>query len=182
MIERNTNETKIADEAATIGNDGTTAKTFPAGGQDVATLTRGVLVVKIAKFFSTGVLIIFDDPTSGDGTKLMGWISPDALAPPSSTPPVATFIAPKVALDAGARPVATLDAGKADASIAVIDAGAPQSAGLLLQVRPDASNSCPVGMRLQGAFCRRPCISDAQCPKGTFCTSANGPKSCASTK
>ena len=41
---------------------------------------RARAVVKIAKFFSTGVLVIFDDPAHRDGSKLMGWIPAEALA------------------------------------------------------------------------------------------------------
>lgn len=176
---RYASETHIPDEPATIGKDGTKAKTFPASGADVATLSKGTTVVKISKFFSTGVLVVFNDPNTGDGTKLMGWIAPETLAPPSATPPpVATFVAPKVAVDAGAK-----DSG---AVVVLVDAGS--SGGTTPTVAPGqllvvpTGGKCPAGMTIVGPFCRRPCITDSQCPKGTFCTNAAGPKTCAATK
>lgn len=184
---RYASETKIADEPATIGRDGTKAKTFPASGADVATLSKGTTVVKIAKYFSTGVLVTFDDPTTGDGTKLMGWIAPEALAAPAvaqTAAPVFTATAAKTVVDAGVK---TADAGVVDAGGAadagkagVADAGAAGPAPLL-QVLPTAGK-CPAGFVLVTPFCRRPCAADGDCPKGTFCTSSAGKKTCSATK
>lgn len=191
---RYANETKIADEPATIGRDTTKAKTFPGSGADVATLSKGTTVVKIAKYFSTGVLVTFDDPTTADGTKLMGWIAPEALAVPAAAETAAAtaaataapiVTAPKVVADAGSKAAIGVDAGgKADAGVK--DAGAAADAArpappALLQVLPTAGK-CPTGFVLVTPFCRRPCVADGDCPKGTFCTSSNGKKTCSATK
>lgn len=200
------NETKLADEPGVIGKDGTKARQFPATGGPVATLAKGTRVVKNAKFFSTGVLITFDDPATADGTKLMGWVSPDSLAPssggsggvaPLTTPVSPAFVAPKAAGDAGGvKPVVVVDAGGAGVVDAggggakpavVVDAGGGGGGGngggstTLLQVNP-IDGKCPAGFILAGPACRRPCGSDGDCPKGTFCVSTGGRRTCSATK
>ena len=180
---RYANETLIADEPAVIGKDGVKAKTFPATGADVATIAKGATVVKKAKFFSTGVLVTFDDPATADGTKLMGWIAPEALGAPAVATATATatqvFTAPKVAVDAGPK-----DAGAvADAGKAVVDAGGGSTGPTaLLQTNPIAGK-CPAGFALIPPFCRRPCNADRDCPANSFCTQSAGPKkTCSATK
>lgn len=185
---RYASETKIAYERATVGKDGVKAKTFPSSGADVAPLSKGTTVVKIAKYFSTGVLVLFDDPTTADGTKLMGWIAPEALAAPTAAPTAApVFTAPKVVVDAGLK-VATADAGVVDAGGAAdagkataVDAGGSPTSTALLQVQP-TTGKCPAGFVLVAPFCRRPCIVDSNCPAGTFCTTSAGKKTCSATK
>jgi hypothetical protein len=190
---RYASETKIAEEPATVGKDGVKARTFPASGAEVATLSKGTTVVKIAKFFSTAVLVLFDDPTTADGTKLMGWIPPEALAAPAATGATAApvFTAPKVVVDAGPKDAGGVaDAGPKDAG-GVADAGATADAG---KAAADAGSvavgtitalptngKCPAGMILFGPLCRKPCTSDADC-KGAFCVSSGGKKTCAATK
>jgi hypothetical protein len=179
-ILRYASETKLANEPATIGKDATKVRTFPASGADVTALAKGTAVVKLAKFFSTGVLILFDDPAAADGSKLMGWIAPEALAVPGATPvltaPVLT--APKVVtLDAGGG---AKDAGPAvaDAGKVVADAGGPvQSSGTITAL--PVAGKCPAGMILVTPLCRKPCAADAECPKGSVCKSSGGRKTCA---
>lgn len=183
---RYANETLIADEPAVIGKDGVKAKTFPASGADVATIAKGATVVKKAKFFSTGVLVLFDDPATADGTKLMGWIAPEALGAPTAATATATatqvFTAapkPTVAVDAGLK-----DAGVvADAGKPAVDAGgASPGPALLLQTNP-IGGKCPAGFALIPPFCRRPCNADRDCPANSFCTQGAGPKkTCSATK
>jgi hypothetical protein len=184
-------ETKVASEPATIGKDGVKAKTFPSSGADVATLSKGTTVVKLAKFFSTGVLVVFDDPTTGDGTKLMGWIAPEALAVPAAGVTAAPVLtAPKVAVDAGPKDagLAAVDAGGGGGSAiadagraAAADAGPVQSSGTITAL-PGPTKACPAGMILVGPLCRRPCSADGDCPKGAFCTSSSGKKTCSATR
>ena len=181
---RYASETKIASEPATIGKDGTKVKTFPASGADVTALAKGTSVVKIAKFFSTGVLVVFDDPAAADGSKLMGWIAPEALTTPS-TPTTAAPVftaAPKVAaVDAGAKAIVdagvAVDAGK----VAAVDAGGPVQSSGTITALPNGGK-CPAGMILVTPLCRRPCAVDGDCPKGAFCTSSGGRKTCSATK
>ena len=182
------NETALADEPGIIGKDGVKAKTFPATGADVATLSKGATVVKKATFFSTGVLVLFDDPAA-PGTKLMGWIAPEALSAPTAATATATatpvFTAPKpVALDAGLKDAGTgLDAGAGlDAGKAVVDAGGTTAPTVLLQTNPIAGK-CPAGFALIPPFCRRPCNADRDCPANSFCTQSAGPKkTCSATR
>jgi hypothetical protein len=165
------NETPLADEPGIIGKDVTKVRAFPQTGGEVATLSKGTTVIKKAKFFSTGVLILFDDPTTVDGTKLLGWIPPEALAAPGTVPAVPpTLTAPKpVVVDAGVRPVV------------VVDAGAPRSSALL-QTLPVAGE-CPGGFVIVGPFCRRPCSVDGDCPRPAVCTlSVGSRKTCSATR
>jgi len=192
-------ETKLSDEPGTIGKDVTKVLEFPQTGKHVATLNVGTPVTKIAKYFSTGVLILFEDPVARDGTKLMGWVDPTALLAPTAAA-TATATATAVATGAGTAPKATaaattaVDAGAkaadagapgkdaADAGAKTADAGAPTTPPPQIQVLPTAGK-CPAGFELMGPFCRKPCSTDAQCPKGTFCTfGAAGKKSCSATK
>jgi hypothetical protein len=168
---RYSNETPLADEPGIIGKDVTKVRAFPQTGGEVATLSKGTTVIKKAKFFSTGVLILFDDPTTVDGTKLLGWIPPEALAAPGTVPTVApTLTAPKpVVVDAGVKPVV------------VFDAGAPRTSALL-QTLPVAGE-CPGGFVIVGPFCRRPCSADADCPRPAVCTlSVGSRKTCSATR
>jgi hypothetical protein len=184
------NETPVADEPAVIGKDGVKAKTFPASGADIATIPKGAVVVKKAKFFSTGILVTFDDPATGDGTKLMGWISPEALGPATAATATATATATQVFT---AQPkVATVDAGPKDAGLAVVaDAGKPvvvadAGSGPARPIGPIAAlpvgTRCPASMALVTGLqppCRRPCNKDDDCPTGASCTQSGGRKICA---
>jgi len=190
-------ETKLADEPATISRDATKVREFPGTGKEVATLPTGTAVTKIAKYFSTGVLVVFDDP-SHDGTKLMGWIPPESIAVAATAATTATATAtgvptlPVVRVDAGpprdAGAVAIVDAGK-DSGSAPVDAGggtaactAPPAAAAQLSAPPACGNEkkCPVGFELIGPFCRRPCTTEAQCPRNIACLPTPGAtkKSC----
>jgi hypothetical protein len=179
-ILRYASETKIADEPATIGKDATKVKTFPPSGADVTALAKGTAVVKIAKFFSTGVLVIFDDPATADGSKLMGWITPEALAAPGATPTAApTFTAPKiVAVDAGAKDAGgAVDAGSAADAGKAADAGGPVQSSGTITALPNGGK-CPAGMVLVPPLCRRPCVADGDCPKGSACRVTGSRKTC----
>jgi hypothetical protein len=176
------NETPIADEPAVIGKDGVKAKTFPSTGADIATIPKGATVVKKAKFFSTGILVTFDDPGTGDGTKLMGWIAPEALGPPTvATAPHVLTAAPKVTPgDAGAKDsgIAVADAGKP--AVADTGGGTGRPTGLIAAL--PVGTKCPAGMTLvqgQQPPCRRPCSKDDDCPSGASCSQSGGRKICA---
>lgn len=180
-------ETKLADEPATIGKDAK-VREFPQTGKEIVTLGAGTPVTKIAQYFSSGVLVTFVDPSTSDGSKLMGWIEPSTLAaapvavttPATPVAPVATQPKP-VATDAGAKPV---DAGASPTPTSTADAGggASPSQTPLLLTQPGAGNKCPAGMTLMGPFCRRACTSQAQCPANTFCSVVQGGKACTATK
>src|SRR5262245_61191373 len=64
---RYANETPLPNEPAVIGKDGTIVRNFPSNGPQIVVLNKGTPVAKIAAYFSTGTLIMFDDP-SGDGS------------------------------------------------------------------------------------------------------------------
>lgn len=182
-------ETKLADEPGIIGKDDTVVRTFPVTGLEVATLSKDTPVTKIARYFSTGVLITFDDAAGGG--KLMGWIPPEALAPPAAASATATATAtataptwkpPKIA-DAGANPATKPDAG---GPAPLADAGKPaepkpQSTAQLF-VPPGPGNKCPAGYALIGGGCRKPCNADGDCPRGTFCVPNAGKKACATSR
>lgn len=186
-ILRYASETKLANEPGIIGKDATKVKTFPASGADVTALVKGTSVVKIAKFFRTGVLVTFVDPSASDGSKLMGWIAPEALAapvpltptPPSPTNPAKVF----VAVDAGPKPIVDAGGGVDPGKAVVVDAGRPvpvQSSGTITAL--PIGGKCPAGMILVNPLCRRPCAADSDCPTGAFCTSSGGRKTCSATR
>lgn len=181
---RYASEIKVADEAGIIGKDVTKARTFPASGAEVATLSKGTQVIQIAKFFSTGVLVIFTDPATADGSKLMGWIPPESLAAPgtvattTTAAPIVTVARP---VDAGAKDSGVVDAG-GDAGKAA-DAGAPATVGLGIAAQPGPGGSCPPGFGLTQlpALCRKLCASDLDCGKGSgaICKTISNKKVCA---
>lgn len=189
-ILRYASETALANEAAVIAKDGTIARNFPGNGPEVATLAKGTAVAKIAQYFSTGTLVMFDDP-SGDGTKLLGWVMPtafDLAAPPPEKPVV---VPPRVVVtDGGARPVdggtsdagmlvssTAGDAGAGDAGTKAADAGAaglppapPRGAASANPV----NGKCPADWFLVGGTCRSKCNSDADCAKPLRCIGKRG--------
>ncbi len=182
---RYSQEDKIANELAAIAKDNTQPRTYPGLGQPVATLAKGYTVTKLAKYFSTGVLVIFDDPTT-PGQKLMGWLAPEELGPlgtaSTATATAAATTAPHptgvvVAKDAGVA-AAVVDAGTAPAATST--AAAP-AAALFTQPGPDGK--CPAGFAPAPGGCRRPCTSDSGCPSGTFCKPGGlARKFCSTTK
>ncbi len=206
---RYANETALPNEPAVIGDSGAKARNFPGNGPEVAFLPKGTAVVKIARYFSTGVLILFDDP-SGDGSKLLGWVTPkafDTAAPtPTPTPTVptpttttTTKVVPIVKLDAGSS-TTVKDAGAptiqdAGSSAAVKDAGAkpvvvdagssssssslPQPAKGVLAVAP-VDGKCPDGWAVAEGMCRRKCTADTDCPRNTKCATKQNVKVCTS--
>jgi hypothetical protein len=184
---RYASEIKVADEAGIIGKDVTKARTFPASGAEVATLSKGTQVIQIAKFFSTGVLVLFTDPATADGSKLMGWIPPESLAAPGAVATTATA-APVVTVarpvDAGAKDSGVVDAGAAADAGKPADAGAAATTGgAAITAVPGAGGSCPGGFVLiqPPPLCRKLCASDLDCPRGSgaVCKSLGGKKVCA---
>ncbi|MBX3258697.1 MAG: hypothetical protein KIS78_35735 [Labilithrix sp.] len=195
---RYANETPLPNEPAVIGDGGAKARNFPGNGPEVATLPKGTAVVKVAQYFNTGVLILFDDP-SGDGSKLVGWVTPkvfDATAPEPTVKPIVPV--PVVKVDAGSN-AAVKDAGApikdAGSSVAVKDAGAapavvdaggaksstiPQPPKSAVAVAPTADGKCPDGWAISEGMCRRKCAADAECPRNTKCASKQGVKVCTS--
>jgi hypothetical protein len=188
-VRRYEKETKLADVPAVISKDGTQVKNYPALGLKVATLGKGYPVVQIAKYFSTGVLVTFDDPSGGG--KLMGWVPPDALAAPGTTPattatatatwkPSVTPTAPSPK-DAGAPPPPAdaghpatpgKDAGAKPAPTTTTPPGkAPPPGAAVLFVPLGADGTCPAGFAKSAGGCKRPCTTDANCPRSTFCVS-----------
>jgi hypothetical protein len=179
---RYASEIKVADEPGIVGKDVTKARTFPASGAEVATLSKGTPVIQLAKFFSTGVLVIFTDPATADGSKLMGWIPPESLAAPgavASAPTTAPVFTAAKPVDAGAKDSGAVDGG-ADAGKAA-DAGAT-TGGAPITAAPGPGGTCPGGFVLTQlpALCRKACASDLDCPKGsgTVCKSITGKKVC----
>lgn len=190
---RYASEVKLADEPGVIGKDVTKARTFPASGAEVATLSKGTQVIQLAKFFSTGVLVIFTDPAASDGSKLMGWITPESLtatpAPAVATNTVAPVFTAAKPVDAGAKDSGAIaDAGAAadagaDAGKAADAGAAPTTGGAAITALPGAGGSCPGGFVLiqPPPLCRKLCASDLDCPKGSgaVCKSLAGKKVCA---
>lgn len=175
-------EEAIADEAALIARDGVKVRTFPGNGAEVATLSKNTAVTKVAKYFSSGVLIVWDDIAGG---KLMGWVPPASLvAPTTATTATATATTTATAVvrpvDAGAR-VVTVDAGAKPvdagaAPVAAADAGA--AAGpkpTQITYAPDATGKCPAQFVKSGPMCKRRCMIDPDCPRGTFCVKDPNP-------
>jgi len=176
-ILRYASETPLANEPAVIGKDGTVARNFPGNGPEVATLAKGTAVAKIAQYFSTATLVMFDDP-SGDGSKLLGWVIPGAfdLAAP---PPLKPVVVPP-------RVVAISDAGSKDASTVVAmsggDAGGVKhDAGTVAVAAPPAgaTSATPIDGKcpwdhwfMVGGVCRVKCVTDTECPKPLKCSAA----------
>jgi hypothetical protein len=178
-------ETKVDNETATIGRDLAKVRTFPGTGGEVATLGKGTSVVVLAKYFATGVLVLFDDPAATDGSKLLGWLPPEALASAADAQAPAVTGAPGGAVSpvgSGAKAL-TVDAGAKPGPDAGAKAPTAASGGptLLLQVLPTAGK-CPAGFALVGPFCKRPCNADGDCPRGAFCVSSAGRKTCSATR
>jgi hypothetical protein len=179
---RYASEIKMADEPGIIGKDVTKARTFPASGAEVATLSKGTQVIQLAKFFSTGVLVLFTDPATADGSKLMGWVPPESIAAPGTA--ATTTAASPVVTAAKPAPTAAKDAGvAADAGVAVADAGAaPATGGAAITTLPGPGGSCPGGFVLiqPPPLCRKLCASDLDCPKGSgaVCKPVSGKKVC----
>ena len=147
---RYANETPVANEPAVIGSKGAKARNFPGNGPEVANLAPGTNVTKVAQYFSTATLILFDDPEGGG--KLLGWVSPKAFDVTAPTPTTTTTTTPTSAptpsptkdkdptparvVDAGTTPTPTKDAGAA-----IPDAGssaAAKDAGAAPKPTPDA--------------------------------------------
>jgi hypothetical protein len=205
---RYANETPLDSEPAVIGAAGAKVRSFPGNGPEVATLPKGTPVAKIAQYFNTGVLVMFDDP-SGDGSKLMGWVPPkvfDVAAPVPTkiiVPPATRDAGAPLVHDGGAAPkdagaahdagVAPKDAGAAhvDAGVAPKDAGAarvdaggggsalPQPPKGAVAV-PPVNGKCPDGWTVTSGMCRRKCAADAECPRGTRCLSKGAATVCTS--
>jgi hypothetical protein len=173
---RYANETPLGNLPAMIGKDGTVARNFPGNGPTVATLAKGTAVAKVAQYFSTGTLIMFDDP-SGDGSKLLGWVRPESFDT-AAPPPARTVVVPPRPVDGGA---ASHDAGPAPHA----DAGGgghtpiPQPPPGTVAT-PPTDGKCPDGWTLTQGMCRRNCAKDADCPRGTKCLSKGGAKVCSS--
>jgi hypothetical protein len=184
---RYANETPLANIPAIIGSDGATARNFPGNGPTVAFLPKGTLVAKIAQYFSSGVLVMFDDASAGDGSKLIGWVPIKAfdLAAP---PPTKTIIVPPpvvVKKDAGSPSVQPQDAGGGGGgNTTVVDAGGgggglPQPPKGVPAVAP-VNGKCPDGFPLTEGMCRRKCATDADCGRGIKCQQKGGNKVCSS--
>ena len=198
-------EEKLDDEVDELEKD-MTVRAFPNSGKEVAKLPKGTSVVKIARYFNTAVLIVFDDP-SGDG-KLMGWVPPESFLEVKKSKPAATATAaptapqPTARVDAGAAVDPKKDAGapvvdpKKDAGAPAVDpkkdAGAPpppppppaatEPKRTDITWPPTAAGKCPAGFTLVTPLCRRSCGSDAGCPRGTFCITKMGKKYCSTDK
>lgn len=192
------------DEVAVIGKDGAKVRNFPNNGPEIATLPKGTVVKKMAKRFSTAVLVMFDDPVAGDGSKLMGWVVPNVFDVAAPKP---VWTPPKI-VDAGAKTDAgsttTADAGggaKADAGGATADAGGGGGGtdaggggggGLAKPARgavtsPPVGGKCPEGWAITpppgDGLCRLVCESDAECTtqsRVTKCKPAGALKLCQS--
>jgi hypothetical protein len=185
---RYADETALANEPAVIAKDGAVARNFPGNGPQVAFLPKNTPVAKIARRFSTAVLIMFDDP-SGDGTKLIGWVTPsvfDAAAPPPAKPIV---VPPKK--DAGSPTPTTPDAGGGGGGNAtVVDAGGgggggtsplPQPGKGIQAVAP-VGGKCPDNWVIADGMCRKKCTSDKDCDRLPIkCGTKGGQKVCTSS-
>lgn len=194
------------DEVAVIGKDGTKARNFPNNGPEVASLAKGTVVKKMAKYFSTGVLVMFDDPVAADGSKLMGWVAINAFdvaAPkPVWTPPKITDAGSSAKTDAGgAAPATDAGAGKADAGggavdagggAAKVDAGGGGGGGTAIPQPPrgvpavaTVGGKCPDNWAKTptDGMCRRVCKDNAECTaqsRVTSCKPIGGMKLCLS--
>lgn len=198
-VTRYQREEKLADEPAVIVKDSVKVKSFPGGGHDIATLGKGAAVTKVAKYFSTAVLVSFDDP-AGDG-KLLGWVLPDQISAPSApassaSATVAPAVKPVIKPPSDAGAPASKDAGggaaAADAGgqVPAVDAGVRADAGTApapvsttaLFVPLGSDGKCPPGFASSGGGCRRPCNADGDCPRKAFCVASSGKKFCQSSK
>ena len=199
---RYANETALENEPAVIGTDGTKARNFPGNGPEVATLAKGTPVAKVAQYFNTATLVMFDDP-SGDGSKLIGWVSPKAFDVAAPAPTKTVVVPPRVdagtspspakdagatAKDAGASPTPVKDAGASptpakDAGAAPVDAGSktalpqPPKSAVAVSI---VDGKCPDGWAIAENMCRRKCAADADCPRNTKCATKSGNKVCTS--
>lgn len=184
---RYADETALSNEPAVIAKDGAVARNFPGNGPQVAFLPKGTPVAKLARRFSTAILIMFDDPSSNDGTKLIGWVTPsvfDVAAPPPVKPIV---VPPKK--DAGPPPTPTVvDAGGGGGGNATVtDAGGgggnasiPQPAKGVQAVAP-INGKCPDNWVVTEGMCRKKCTADKDCDRSTIkCVSRGGQKVCSS--
>lgn len=183
---RYANETPLANVPAIIGTDGATARNFPGNGPVVAFLPKGTLVAKIAQYFSSGVLVMFDDPTAADGSKLIGWVPSKAFDLAAPPPTKTIIVPPPVKKDAGAPSVQpTHDAG-GGGNTTVVDAGGG-GGGNALPTPPKGTpavapvnGKCPEGFPLTEGMCRRKCATDADCGRGIKCQQKGGNKVCSS--
>lgn len=133
------NEPKVIGQTAT-------PKTSPGAGQVVGTLKTGTTVTRVAS--NSGYsLIVFPDPNV-PSDNLMGWVSDAAFSAAVVAKPVDAGTTAVV--DAGAAPVAVVDAG---APVAVVDAGPPK-----LVCKPGFA---PVVIGTPG--CRRTCAASSEC-------------------
>ncbi len=182
---RYADETALANEPAVIAKDGAVARNFPGNGPQVAFLPKNTPVAKIARRFSTAVLVMFDDPSTNDGTKLIGWVTPsvfDAAAPL----PAKTVVVPPPKKDAGA-PSSPADAGGGGGKVAVVDAGGgggtnpiPQPNKGVQAVAP-INGKCPDNWVIAEGMCRKKCTADKDCDRSTIkCVSKGGQKVCSS--
>lgn len=186
---RYADETPLANEPAVIAKDGAVARNFPGNGPQVAFLPKNTPVAKIAKRFSTAVLVMFDDPSANDGTKLIGWVTPavfDVAAPPPAKP----IVVPPVKKDAGpsSPPTPTVqDAGGGGGNVAVVDAGGGGGASLPqppkgVQAVAPIGGKCPDNWVVAEGMCRKKCTSDKDCDRLPIkCGSKGGQKVCTST-
>jgi hypothetical protein len=170
------------DEPGVITVDGVVVRNFPGNGPMIATVNKGTPVQKLAQYFSSGILIQFDEPGTGD--KLIGWVPLSAfVAPPGQPIPTATAtLKPIVRIDAGSTPT-FVDAGSTGPKDA---GGVPDAAGSVkpkggLAVAP-INGKCDSGYALLNNMCRMTCTADTQCPRGTFCVNKYGGKHCTADK
>lgn len=141
------NEPKVIGQTAT-------PKTSPGAGQVVGSLKTGTTVTRVASNAGYS-LIVFPDPNVPT-ENLMGWVSDAAFSAAVVAKPVDAGTTAVV--DAGAAPVAVVDAG---APVAVVDAGPPK-----LVCKPGFA---PVVIGAPG--CRRVCTASSECK--------TAPKTCA---
>jgi hypothetical protein len=190
---RYANETPLANVPAIVADPGYAARNFPGNGPQVAFLAAGTPVAKISQYFSTGVLVMFDDPR-GDGTKLIGWVSPKAFNEAAPAPTKTVYVPPRV--DAGTAPTptptpavkdagtTTVDAGSTtkDAGASTTDAGGggssiPQPRKGTVSVAP-VGGKCPDNWVITEGMCRVRCNATSDCEaaslRNTKCNEKSG--------
>ncbi len=173
---RYANETPLSNEPAVIGTKGAKARNFPGNGPEVANLAAGTNVTKVAQYFNTATLIMFDDP-SGDGSKLLGWVSPkafDVSAPAPTATTTSTTPTPTPTPTKDATPARVVDAGSSapkDAGVTIQDAGsstAAKDAGVAPKPVADAGGggggSSTIPQPPRGALAVPP--TNGKCPDG----------------